>query len=223
MSSSVDPTASTTSAEDLLIPILIASNPGMKLDYKTMSALDGTKTASAFEHRFRKYKARAQEIIATKGGDAKVGTIPGGLVPVTPTKKRVRVRKSTGDDVNEDELDGEKTPKKKASGLKGSKVSTTPDTPMPASSPTTPKAPETPTTPKAPKSPAATKSAKPGKANNTKVKKETKPETDKVDRSNGETIDAAKTTEMAIAGEELLQEMKFEFDGGSQVKNEEFI
>jgi hypothetical protein len=42
---------------------MIAVSPGMKLDYKLMSALDGTKTPAALEHKFRKYKARAKEIL----------------------------------------------------------------------------------------------------------------------------------------------------------------
>lgn len=208
-----DPTASATSADELLIPILIASNPGLKLDYKTMSALDGTKTAGSFEHRFRKYRARAQEILATRGG---IGAILEDLVPVTPSKKRVK--KSTGEGENEDGGDGEETPKKKARAPKSAKDPTTPDTAKKIH--TTPKSLKTPTTPKAPKAPKTPKSPKAGKSGNAKVKKEAGAETEEAEDGNGEAPGAAKHAEMAAAGEELLQEMSFEFDGGSQVEDQ---
>lgn len=207
-----DPTAPTTPAEDLLIPILLASNPGMKLDYKTMSALDGKKTPSAFEHRFRKYRARAQEILATRGGDVGAGAIPEGLVPVTPTKKRVK--KTTDEGVNEDDADGEVTPKKKARVPKDAEDPTTPETSKKIA--TTPKPPKTPTTPKATKNPKTPKSPKAGKAS--KGKTEVKPETEEVDDVNLEGLDSAKHARMAAAGEVLMQEMSFEFEG-SQVED----
>lgn len=194
-----DPKAPAASAEDLLIPILIASNPGMKLDYKTMSALDGTKTPAAFEHRFRKYRARAQEILASSGGVAGAGEIPGGLVPVTPTKKRVK--KSTGDGGNEDGADGEETPKKKARMPKNVK---------------NPATPETPTTPKAVKAQRTPKSPKAGKVSNGKTKKVVDPEMREADDGDGEGLDAAKHAKTAAAGEKFLQEMSFEFEGASQ-------
>lgn len=187
----------------------------MKLDYKAMSALDGKKTPSAFEHRFRKYRARAQEILATRGGDVGAGAIPEGLVPVTPTKKRVK--KTTGEDGNEDDADGEVTPKKKARVPKNAEDPTTPETSKKI--PTTLKAPKTPPTPKATKTPKTPKSPKAGKASNGKVKKEFKPQTEEADDGNGEGLDAAKHAKMAAAGEVLMQEMSFDFEGSSQVED----
>ncbi|MCJ1363449.1 hypothetical protein MMC16_002556 [Acarospora aff. strigata] len=132
------------SAEDILIPILIATNPDIKLDYKKMSALDGTKTAASFEHRFRKYRARAKEIVAAKGGDPAVAggaAVLEGLVPVTPSKKRVKKAVTSGSggsgdgdrngDVGEGNA-GEETPKAKrirAPKGKGEKGPATPKTP----------------------------------------------------------------------------------------------
>ncbi|KAI9876952.1 MAG: hypothetical protein M1830_005213 [Pleopsidium flavum] len=128
------------SAEDTLIPLMLAACPGMKLDYKRMSAIDGVKSASSFEHRFRKYRVRAQEILAACGGDAVAGTVPEGLTPVTPKKKRAT--KAAGEGGAGD--DGEETPKKKGR---------------------TPKKPKVPTTPKTPKTPKAGKGGK-GKVDN---------------------------------------------------------
>ena len=208
-----DSTVPSTSAEDLLVPILIASNPGMKLDYKTMSALDGTKTPASFEHRFRKYRARAQEILTTKAGDAGAGAIPEGLVPVTPTKKRVK--KSTGEGGDEDGADGEETPKKKARAPQNAKDASTPETAKKI--PTTPKPPKTPTTPKAPKTPRTAKSPKVAKVSGGKVKNEAESASEEAIGGTGKALDAAKHAEMALAGDEFLQEMSFEFEGNSQV------
>lgn len=213
MSSSSDPIASRAAVEDIVIPVILATNTGIKLDYKTMSALDGTKTPSVFEHRFRKYKARAQEIMAAKGGDATAGTIPQGLVPVTPTKKRVK--KGSEEDGIEDGADQEDTPKKRARAPKKSKEVTTPETAKKI--PTTPKAPKTPTTPKAVRTPKAPKSPKAGKVSNAKIMQEAEPEPGEADGRKEETPDAAKHAQMAAAGEEFLQEMSFEFEHGSQV------
>lgn len=216
MSSSSDPIASKAAGEEIAIPVILATNPGIKLDYKTMSALDGTKTASVFEHRFRKYKARAQEIIAAKGGDGKAGTIPQGLVPVTPTKKRIK--KGSEEDGIEDGADQEETPKKRARAPKKSKEVTTPETAKKI--PTTPKSPKTPTTPKPVRTPKAPKSPKAGKVSNGKVMQEAEPETEKADGVQEETPDAAKHAQMAAAGEVFLQEMSFEFENGTQVEEQ---
>ena len=54
---------STAANEDELILLLLASNPKLVLDYKTMSDLsNGTRTVYALQHRFRKLKARAKEM-----------------------------------------------------------------------------------------------------------------------------------------------------------------
>lgn len=52
-----------------------------KAQYNMMSALDGTRTASSFEHQFRSITSRAKELKArVDGGEA--------FVPVQPVMKR---------------------------------------------------------------------------------------------------------------------------------------
>lgn len=62
-------TVSTTSpsasnANDDIIPVLIAANPGLALNYKQMTVLDPKhRTWSSWEHKFRKWRARAKDIV----------------------------------------------------------------------------------------------------------------------------------------------------------------
>lgn len=48
---------------------------GMK-DYELMASLDGSRTASSFDHQFRKVKTRAKELLEGKkgGNDGAAGT-----------------------------------------------------------------------------------------------------------------------------------------------------
>ena len=67
-----------SAANDEIIPLIIAANPGLILNYKAISALDPNKrTPSSFEHRFRKWKARAKELTPESadlmGGEAVKG------------------------------------------------------------------------------------------------------------------------------------------------------
>ncbi|KAI9876528.1 MAG: hypothetical protein M1830_006312 [Pleopsidium flavum] len=173
------------SAEDTLIPLMLAACPGMKLDYKRMSAIDGVKSASSFEHRFRKYRVRAQEILAACGGDAVAGTVPEGLAPVTPKK---RVTKDVGEGGAGD--DGEETPKKKGRTPKKPKA---------------PKSPKAPTTPKTPKKPKAGKGGK-GKVGNG--------ENDEDEEGNDDdALQAAHDEGMEDYGYQVKEEMSFEFEG----------
>ncbi|MCJ1426965.1 hypothetical protein MMC29_004868 [Sticta canariensis] len=58
------PSASNRAAiGDDIIPLLLAVNPGIVLNYRQMAALDPRhRTYSSWEHKFRKWKARAKEI-----------------------------------------------------------------------------------------------------------------------------------------------------------------
>lgn len=64
--------------------------------YERMSSLDGKRTASSFDHQFRKVKNRAKEINAKyEGGDAPSPVTPSGKakaskanMPATGEKKR---------------------------------------------------------------------------------------------------------------------------------------
>ncbi len=193
MSSPPALTTPSASAEDTLIPLILAAHPGIKLDYKKMSALDGIKTASSLEHRFRKYRARGQEILVAKGADAGAGGIPEGLVPVTPKKKRVT--KDVGE--GGEGADGEETPKKKAR---------TPKTPK------TPKNPKVPT-PKTPKTLKVPKVPKVGKGGKGKVVTEANDEKEAGDGGDGDALQAAHGEDIEDEGEEVKQEMSFEFEG----------
>ncbi len=191
MAATTNSTPSTAAAEqESLLILLIATTPGMKIDYKMMSALDSTRTAAAIEHRFRKYKARAQEIVAAKGGDLGAGVLPQGLVPATPTKKRVK--KTTGDGDPGDGGDGEETPKKKARA------------------PKTPKSPATPKTPKTPKSPKVVKAAK------GKVKDEGNGSEGENGNHDQDALDSVANAEAPDPGNEFTQDMNFEFEGSQQ-------
>lgn len=51
-------------ANDEMIPLILATNTGVVLNYKAMSGMDPqNRTASSLEHRFRKWKARARELV----------------------------------------------------------------------------------------------------------------------------------------------------------------
>lgn len=90
-----------------LIPLIIASSAGKPvLNFNRMKQLDPHgRTASSFEHKFRKYKAAAKEILdADKGKSSK-----------TPTKRR----KTKGEGAQGESDNGEKNPRKKRRVIKG--------------------------------------------------------------------------------------------------------
>ncbi|KAF2277537.1 uncharacterized protein EI97DRAFT_296884 [Westerdykella ornata] len=67
-----------------VVAILLAANGISSISmnqYDAMSALDGTRTASSFQHQFRAILRRAKELKARLDGGEK-------FVPVTPSKKR---------------------------------------------------------------------------------------------------------------------------------------
>lgn len=95
-----------------LIPLLIASTPGrITLNFKRMKELDPHgRTASSLEHKFRKYKAAAKEILDADGGKATEDGIPSAKITPNPTKKR----KTKGEGVKGESDNGEMmTPTKK--------------------------------------------------------------------------------------------------------------
>ena len=68
-------------------------NLGMK-EYELMASLDSSRTASGFDHLFRKVKNRANELIASKGQGGAVSTPKKGN---TGTKKNTS---ATGESTN---------------------------------------------------------------------------------------------------------------------------
>lgn len=92
-----------------LIPLLIASIPGrITLNFNRMKELDPHgRTASSLEHKFRKYKAAAKEILDADGGKATEDE--NSSVEITPTKKR----KTKGEGVKGESDNEEMTPTKK--------------------------------------------------------------------------------------------------------------
>ena len=56
-------TGSPGATNDDVIPVLLAANPGITLNYKQMMALDPQhRTYSSWEHKFRKWRAKAKDI-----------------------------------------------------------------------------------------------------------------------------------------------------------------
>lgn len=71
-----------------VVAILLAANGVSSIamtQYEAMSALDGTRTASSFQHQFRAILRRAKELKARLDAGEK-------FVPVTPSKKRCKCR-----------------------------------------------------------------------------------------------------------------------------------
>lgn len=71
----------TFSFETVAVLVAVLKDKGATLgmkDYELMASLDGTRSASGFDHLFRKVKGRANELLEAKG--------KGGAVS-TPTKK----------------------------------------------------------------------------------------------------------------------------------------
>ena len=84
--------AGSTSDVDTVIPLLFAANPGIAPNYKKMSAMDSHgRTAVALEHKFRKWRAAAREILAAHPEEAGTDKVVG-----EPAKaKKPRVSKAT--------------------------------------------------------------------------------------------------------------------------------
>lgn len=104
---------SPSSQHEDLIPLLIASIPGrVTLNFNRMKELDPHgRTASSFEHKFRKYKAAAKEILDADGGKA---TEDGGSsAKITPTPTPTKKRKTKGEGVKGESDNGKMTPSKK--------------------------------------------------------------------------------------------------------------
>ena len=81
-----------TSDIDTIIPLLFAANPTVAPNYKKMSAMDEHKrTASALEHKFRKWRQVGRDILAAHPEEAEsdkaVGQPAQAKKPRTPTKQ----------------------------------------------------------------------------------------------------------------------------------------
>lgn len=115
--------ADASALNDDMIPLIIASHPNLTLSYKTMAALDPlNRTESSHQHRFRKWRARANEIkdeynaIMGEGAAKHAGentmTIHDHIAkdlkaakgPVKPPMVNVRRSKPKANDMNEEEL-----------------------------------------------------------------------------------------------------------------------
>ncbi|MCJ1470836.1 hypothetical protein MMC07_009483 [Pseudocyphellaria aurata] len=97
---------------DDIIPVLIAANPGLILNYKQMTALDPHhRTNSSWEHKFRKWRARAKEIAdgtaevkgessKDAGGTAAIRTSPddGEAAPIKK-KRATKTKPKLGTDM----------------------------------------------------------------------------------------------------------------------------
>ena len=72
--------------DDDIIPLLLAVHK-LVPNYKAMSALDqGGRTQSSFEHKFRKWRARARELLLARDGTTGEAT----LNPEPNVKKRAK-------------------------------------------------------------------------------------------------------------------------------------
>ncbi|EME89470.1 uncharacterized protein MYCFIDRAFT_86380 [Pseudocercospora fijiensis CIRAD86] len=80
--------------------------------YKIMAQIDGTKTASGYEHMFRAVKARAKEINEEIGRGEKEKKVEGGK---NKRGRKVNNTKAKAKEENgDDDVDDEETPRKKA-------------------------------------------------------------------------------------------------------------
>ena len=115
---------STSATEDDIIPLIIAGNPGLVLNYKQMAACSkGKYTWSSLEHKFRKWKAVAKELHADNVEGAEGGAASSTVETAKkrqaakPLAKRPRApKKATQDQDSEDEEEeGKKTKANKRS------------------------------------------------------------------------------------------------------------
>lgn len=83
------PAINAATIADDIIPILLACSSNLSLNYKQMAALDRLhRTASSFEHKFRKWRAAAKQILeAAATTSAELGTTDAGDRK-GPTQKR---------------------------------------------------------------------------------------------------------------------------------------
>ncbi len=104
----------TTTDADNIVPLLFAANPGIIPNYKKMSAMDSEgRTTSALEHKFRKWRQTAKEILAAHPEEAASTEAVGK--PTEPKKKRAPAKGVKGGmqaTADEDEDDEEETPSK---------------------------------------------------------------------------------------------------------------
>ena len=96
-----------------LIPLLIASIPGrITLNFKRMKELDPHgRTESSLEHRFRKYKAAAKDILIAN--DIKTTEDDSSSAKITPTPTPSKKRKTKREGGMGESDSGEMTPTKK--------------------------------------------------------------------------------------------------------------
>ena len=113
MSAAADPAskrgtvAGSTTDIDTIIPLLFAANPGITPNYKKMSAMDSHgRTASAMEHKFRKWRALGRDILAAHpeemNTDKAVGEPAKTKRPRTPKTENGH-KKTSGRDVDDQE------------------------------------------------------------------------------------------------------------------------
>lgn len=96
-----------------LIPLLIASIPGrITLNFKRMKELDPHgRTASSLEHKFRKYKVAAKDILIANG--IKTTEDENSSAKITPTPTPSKKRKIKREGMKGESDNGEMTPTKK--------------------------------------------------------------------------------------------------------------
>ncbi|KAK1073222.1 hypothetical protein LTR74_001931 [Friedmanniomyces endolithicus] len=107
----------TFSFETVAVLVAALERGGVKLGmshYTLMASLAGNRTASSFDHGFRKVKARAREL-AGQEGSAGAGGTPGPM----PTKAKTPGRKRKGkqedtQDADDEETEGSPSKKSKA-------------------------------------------------------------------------------------------------------------
>lgn len=75
---------------------ILDSNKTLGSYYQLMSAIDGTRTASSYEHKFRPVLKRAREIKAEKDKGAKLQPVPPQPKKTTPRSALKKTTVSTG-------------------------------------------------------------------------------------------------------------------------------
>lgn len=88
------PQSSAANTADEIIPLLLAAHK-LKPNFKEMSALDNKKRSeSSFEHKFRKWRAKAREILLARDGTTGEAT----MKPNAEDKKKKRSKDTASDE-----------------------------------------------------------------------------------------------------------------------------
>ncbi|MCJ1469283.1 hypothetical protein MMC07_007916 [Pseudocyphellaria aurata] len=94
------PSASKAAAiNDDVIPVLLAANPNLTLNYQMMTTLDPQhRTYFAWEHKCRKWRAKAKELVDAASANGESSKDAGDTAGMLTTKTMLETQGSDGED-----------------------------------------------------------------------------------------------------------------------------